>query len=259
MIQTANINAVWASLLMEKLVRCGLTRVVLSPGSRNTPLTVAAARNEAITTTVHFDERAAAFYALGLARALRKPVTLVCTSGSAVANYLPAVVEAAMDGVPLLLLTADRPPELHDCGANQTIPQIGLFGHFVRHQLDLTCPDPEIPAREFLQQLDHALIHLFGPDSGPVHINCPFREPLAPDEDSVDYAAYLNGIEPQLEEPPLPGAPPDQIPRHLMDHIQSATRGVIVAGKLDSDSERWRFCALQSNWAGRCWRMSNPA
>ena len=238
MIQTANINAVWASLMMEKLVRYGITRVVLSPGSRSTPLAVAAARNEALTTTMHFDERAAAFYALGLARALRQPVALACTSGSAVANYLPAVVEAAMDEVPLLLLTADRPPELHDCGANQTIPQGGMFGRFVRHELDLACPDSEIPAHEYLRQLDRAVVHLSGRNCGPVHINCPYREPLAPDEDGVDYSDYLAGIEQPLARPTLPKVRCDDLPTELFDYVRTAKRGVIVVGKLDRDEDR---------------------
>jgi 2-succinyl-5-enolpyruvyl-6-hydroxy-3-cyclohexene-1-carboxylate synthase len=238
MIHTANINAVWASLLMEKLVRCGLTRIVLSPGSRNTPLVVAAARTSGLTATVHFDERAAAFYALGLARALDQPVALACTSGSAVANYLPAVVEAAMDGVPLLLLTADRPPELHGCGANQTIPQDGLFGLFVRHALELSCPDQNIPAPKFLQQLDRALVSLFGRSQGPVHINCPFREPLAPDDDSRDYTEYLRDSESALDRPSFPEAVNTPIPTELPALLAAARRGVIVAGKLDRDTQR---------------------
>lgn len=243
----ANINAVWASLLMKTMVRSDCRRIVLSPGSRNSPLTVAAARTPELTRTIHFDERAAAFYALGLARALDKPVALACTSGSAVANYLPAVVEAAMDGVPLLLLTADRPPELHACGANQTIPQAGLFGRFVRHELHLSCPDRSIPVEAVARQLDTALSHLAGPSRGPVHVNCPFREPLAPDHDGQDYSAHARDIESHVALAPRPQPESVFIPSDLRVLFASARRGVIVAGKLEYASERQAVLQLAAN------------
>ncbi|MCH8072670.1 MAG: 2-succinyl-5-enolpyruvyl-6-hydroxy-3-cyclohexene-1-carboxylate synthase, partial [Proteobacteria bacterium] len=117
---------------------------VISSGSRSAPLTSAIARTVGTRAIVHFDERGAAFYAVGYARATGLPAVLVCTSGTAAANYLPAVVEASEDRLPLIVLTADRPPELRDTGANQTIDQVGLYGKYVRWEVDLPCPDVRI-------------------------------------------------------------------------------------------------------------------
>ncbi|MBL6838482.1 MAG: hypothetical protein ISQ75_05340, partial [Puniceicoccaceae bacterium] len=128
----SNVNSVWGALTMEVLARLGVETVVTSPGSRSTPLTVAAARNPRIEALSILDERSAGFYALGLAKRTHRPVALVCTSGSAAANYWPAVVEASTSGTPLLLLTADRPPELRDCSSGQTIDQLKLYGAYVR-------------------------------------------------------------------------------------------------------------------------------
>src|SRR5690606_31288730 len=131
------VQQLWADLLVEELVRCGVTTFCLAPGSRSTPLALAVAQNPRAEAVVHFDERGTAFFALGLGRATGRPAAWVTTSGTAVANGLPAVVEASVDGVPLVLLTADRPPELRDTGANQTIPQPALFGELVRWRFDL--------------------------------------------------------------------------------------------------------------------------
>lgn len=137
-IARSNVNAVWGALTMEVLARLGVETVVTSPGSRSAPLTIAAARNPKIEALTILDERSAAFFALGLAKRTHRPVALVCTSGSAAANYLPAVVEASMSGTPLLLLTADRPPELRDCSSGQTIDQLKIFGDYVRGFREMT-------------------------------------------------------------------------------------------------------------------------
>ena len=115
----------------------GSDHFVVSPGSRSTPLTVAVARNPKAHTTIHFDERGAAFFALGHAKATGKPAVLICTSGTAVANYFPAVVEASMDNIPLIILSADRPPELIDVGANQAIFQDNIYGEYPRYYKNL--------------------------------------------------------------------------------------------------------------------------
>ena len=127
-----NINSLWASLIVEELVRNGIRYFCISPGSRSAPLTVAAARHPKVKTSIIYDERGAAFHALGYARAAGTSAAVIATSGTAVANYLPAVVEASMDNIPLLILSADRPPELQQTGANQTILQPGIFRQFVR-------------------------------------------------------------------------------------------------------------------------------
>ncbi|MFA5530557.1 MAG: thiamine pyrophosphate-binding protein, partial [Thiohalomonadaceae bacterium] len=132
MTDTAARNYRWAWALLDGLAAAGVRRVVLAPGSRSTPLALAALRHPLLTVHVSVDERAAGFFALGLARAEALPAVLIATSGSAIANWLPAVVEADMGRVPLILLSADRPPELQDCGANQTMDQLGLFGRHVR-------------------------------------------------------------------------------------------------------------------------------
>ena len=118
-----NINHLWAQLIVEELIRCGVSQFFIAPGSRSTPLVTAIARNSAAQAVVHFDERGNAFAALGYARASKKPAVWVTTSGTALANGLPAVIEASIESVPLIMLTADRPPELRQTGANQTIVQ----------------------------------------------------------------------------------------------------------------------------------------
>ncbi|MEE3352633.1 MAG: thiamine pyrophosphate-binding protein, partial [Actinomycetota bacterium] len=122
----------WCRALFAQLVECGVSHVAASPGSRSTPMTVAADRTNGLEVSMHLDERAGGFFALGLARATGRPVALLCTSGTAAANYLPAMVEAFHSGVPLIALTTDRPPELQGVGAPQTIDQDGIYGSHVR-------------------------------------------------------------------------------------------------------------------------------
>ena len=178
MTDRAETNYHWAWHLLDGLAAAGLSRVVVSPGSRSTPLALAALRHPGLTTRVVIDERSAAFFAMGCSKAEKKPVALVATSGSAVANWMPAVVEADMARVPLVLLSADRPPELQDRGANQTMDQPGLFGGHVRacH----TLPPAEGEAGWLAELAARAVAASLGPLPGPVHINMPFREPLVP-------------------------------------------------------------------------------
>ena len=188
-----NINHLWAGLLVEELVRQGTTFFVVCPGSRSTPLAVAVAQNPRAEALVHWDERAAAFVALGWGRATGRPAAVVTTSGTAVANLFPAAVEADADGVPLLLLTADRPPELRETGANQTVRQPPVFQDVARWALDWPVPTVDVPARWVLSTAAHAVARAVDPP-GPVHLNLPFREPLAATPDGTDAAAYLGGL-----------------------------------------------------------------
>ena len=135
-------NALWCSVLAETLARRGVTQAVVSPGSRSTPLTMALARHPGIEAIPVLDERSAAFFALGQAKQKSRPVLLVCTSGTAGANYFPAVIEAFESGVPLIVITADRPPEMRDCTSGQTIDQQKLFGGFVKFYHELAVPEP---------------------------------------------------------------------------------------------------------------------
>jgi len=178
-----NRNTLWARAIVDELARSGVTAACVSPGSRSTPLTVAFAEHEDVRVFSHLDERAAAYFALGRARRTGKVTPLVCTSGTAAANYHPAVMEADQSRVPLLALTADRPPELRDSGANQTADQEKLYGDAVRWYKDL--PEPEAEARKLRSlrtSVARALTAAEGTDPGPVHLNVPFRKPLEPTE-----------------------------------------------------------------------------
>lgn len=173
-----NWNEHWGELIIEELVRHDTECFCISPGSRSAPLTVAVAKNPRAKSVIFYDERAAAYYALGHARASGRPAVLICTSGTAAANYLPAVIEASVDQIPLLVLTSDRPPELRETGANQAINQTFLFGTHVRWFFDPGCPCSEFTTEALLSTIDHAVSKTLQPLPGPVHLNFPFREPF---------------------------------------------------------------------------------
>ena len=168
-------NRRWATLILEALTRHQVQHVCIAPGSRSTPLTLAAAAHPHLICHTHFDERGLGHLALGLAKASGQRVAIIVTSGTAVANLYPALIEAGLTGEKLVLLTADRPPELIDCGANQAIRQTGMFASHPVQSLDLPRPTPEISARWLVSALDNTLAHQ---THGAVHINCPFAEPL---------------------------------------------------------------------------------
>ena len=179
----------FGTVFTDELARCGLREVVLAPGSRSTPLAMAffeAERQGRLRLHVRIDERSASFTALGLAKASRRPVAVLCTSGTAAANFHPAVIEADESGVPLLVLTADRPPELRETGANQAIDQIKLYGGAVRWFCEVGLPEARPGAVTYWRSLAcQAWAHAAGSAgglAGPVHLNLPFRDPLVPDE-----------------------------------------------------------------------------
>src|SRR5919202_1625111 len=171
----------YAGALIDALAHAGVRHACICPGSRSTPLALCLAEHDAISRWVHVDERSAAFFALGLAKASGTPVALVCTSGTAAANFLPAIVEARYGRVPLLVLTADRPPELRDNGAPQAIDQIHLYGANVKWFVEMPPPDAAEPALRYVRATAAraAVTAIEGP-AGPVHLNLPFREPLTP-------------------------------------------------------------------------------
>ncbi|MFA5258142.1 MAG: 2-succinyl-5-enolpyruvyl-6-hydroxy-3-cyclohexene-1-carboxylic-acid synthase [Opitutales bacterium] len=198
-----NTNSLWGHALAETLARLGVRHAVVSPGSRSTPIIWALTHCHGIETIPLLDERGAAFFALGLARQGGRPVVLACTSGSAAANYLPAVVEAHESGAPLLVLTADRPPELRRCAAGQAIDQTRMFGQYANEHFELPVPEPTMAClRQLRQTLSHAIRLTMLPARGPVHINCPLREPLAPEPGktlTLDFDPYvlLKGVAPE--------------------------------------------------------------
>ncbi|MGB3507722.1 MAG: 2-succinyl-5-enolpyruvyl-6-hydroxy-3-cyclohexene-1-carboxylic-acid synthase [Microcoleaceae cyanobacterium] len=176
-----NINTVWASTLVETLKHLGLTTAIISPGSRSTPLTFAFATHPKIETIPILDERSAAFFALGIARKTHQPVVIVCTSGTAAANFYPAIIEAKESRIPLLVLTADRPTELRNCHAGQTIDQVKLYANYPNWQVELSLPSVDLKILEYLRQtVIYGWEKTSFPTPGPVHFNIPFRDPLPP-------------------------------------------------------------------------------
>ena len=167
-----------AHLLIDTLFSLGVTYFCVAPGSRSTPLAIAIHALCQDNHCVHFDERGLAFHALGYAKAKKKPVAILVTSGTAVANLLPAVMEAHLSRIPLILLTADRPPELRNCGANQTTNQVNIFSSFTKECLDLAFQDPQILDKHISSYLAHIVQKAITMPCGPVHINCMIREPL---------------------------------------------------------------------------------
>ncbi|MEA5535001.1 2-succinyl-5-enolpyruvyl-6-hydroxy-3-cyclohexene-1-carboxylic-acid synthase [Crocosphaera sp. XPORK-15E] len=237
-----NVNTLWCSILVETLAQLGLTTTVVCPGSRSTPLTVAFANHPNIETIPILDERSAAFFALGMAKRSHLPVALICTSGTAGANFYPAIIEAKESKVPLLVLTADRPPELRNCHAGQTIDQVKLYGNYCNWYTELSLPSTEITMLRYLRQMivtawDHTLF----PYKGVVHLNCPFREPLAPiiqpeieeQVSKIDFKNFWSNIESGNHK--LIGG--DYFLSDYLGKWLYIPKGIIIAGV--SDSENW--------------------
>ena len=178
------LNLAWARAILTALAEYGLEEIEIAPGSRSAPLVLASRSLPGLNTRVHLDERCAAFFALGYGRSHLGPAAVVTTSGTAVANLLPAVVEADMSDVPLILITADRPPAMRGADANQTIMQPGIFGDRVRFAADLPEPTPgglkTTGANSLVALVRKAASHAVGPPGGPVHLNVPFDKPLQP-------------------------------------------------------------------------------
>jgi 2-succinyl-5-enolpyruvyl-6-hydroxy-3-cyclohexene-1-carboxylate synthase len=224
------VNRTYAPLqaLADELVRCGMTHAVTCPGSRNAPLIFALAETEGIEAVSVLDERSAGFMALGLAKASGRPVAITCTSGTAAANLLPAVVEAHEARVPLIVLTADRPPELRDTGAGQAIDQIKLYGSAAKLFVEVGNHEPGRGAAVYHRGLAcRAYYTAAGGRPGPVHLNFPLREPLAPSSEELtaeDWAGRPDG-RPWVAvwEPPASAA------RGLAGSI-ARPRGAIVCG-----------------------------
>lgn len=239
-----NTNTVWASILAEALKRLGLTTAVICPGSRSTPLAVAFARNNDIEAIPVLDERSAAFFALGMARATGRPVVLVCTSGTAGANFYPAVIEASESRVPLIVLTADRPPELRDCHSGQTIDQLKLYGNYPNWQAELSLPSVAIARLRYLRQtVIYAWERSLFPVPGPVHLNIPFRDPLAPiqqlDPDLLPSPFELEDFFTSITPPLLP-TPDFPLPT-AYQKWQQCDRGIIIAGLAQPQQPR-EYC-----------------
>ncbi|WP_415381794.1 2-succinyl-5-enolpyruvyl-6-hydroxy-3-cyclohexene-1-carboxylic-acid synthase [Halosimplex sp. TS25] len=238
-----NRATLWGRTLVDELAASGVTAACISPGSRSTPLTVAFAEHPEVETYSVLDERSAAFFALGRGRRTGEATALVCTSGTAAANYHPAVVEADQSRVPLLVLTADRPAELADSGANQTVDQTKLYGDAVRWYRELPEPAPEARRLRSLRvAADRAVAKTTGANPGPVHLNVPVAKPLEPVDrpddvpDSLAETAPLgNGGRdgPFVRTASGTLTPDDRIVDDLAAAAESAERGLVVAGPLN--------------------------
>lgn len=227
MVAAANTAA--ARALVEGLAAAGVRDACVTPGSRSTPLTVALAEQDAIRPWLHLDERSSAFFALGLARASGRPVALVCTSGTAAANFHPAVVEADLSRVPLIVCTADRPPHLRNVGAPQTIDQVGLYGVSVRHERDLPAPgSPDASPQVFGQAAAQAVEASLGSLPGPVHLNVPFDEPLI--EPPATHLPPASTSQPGPLPPVPPITPRPDALEAAVEALDRSERPLLVAG-----------------------------
>ena len=260
--------------LTGELHRLGLRDACISPGSRSTPIALALARHGGIRVHVHLDERSSAFFALGVARTSDRPVALACTSGTAVANWLPAVVEASMSGIPLLLLSADRPPALRGAGANQTIDQVGIFGGYVRWSLDAPLPAPGPDAGRTWRALAvEAVERALGTQPGPVHLNLPFSEPLVPSgatvvlEPEPPSGRDAEGVQPRVAPlPPAPAeggsarpglshAPDPALVDELAGLVRATERGLMLTGGLRSPGEPGATSAIARLAEAAAWPL----
>ncbi|HVM35948.1 MAG TPA: 2-succinyl-5-enolpyruvyl-6-hydroxy-3-cyclohexene-1-carboxylic-acid synthase [Actinomycetota bacterium] len=230
--KATNPSHAFGLVIVDEFARHGLRHAVLSPGSRSAPVSLALASDDRIELHVQIDERSAAFTALGLARAAGAPCALLSTSGTAGANFHPAVVEASNDRVPLLVLTADRPPELRGTGANQTIDQVKLYGDAVRWFCDTGVPEALPGAPRYWRSLaSRAWAEATGRPPGPVHLNVPLREPLVPGDGEYPYdlGGRSGGRAWTATSSPV-SAPSRAMVERLSEMVARAERGIVLAG-----------------------------
>ena len=258
-----NINLAWTMLAAEECFRLGIRHAVICPGSRSAPLAVAFARHGGIKVHVAHDERGAAFLALGIAKASVMPAVLAMTSGTAVANALPAMVEARMTRTPMLVFAADRPPELRDCGANQAIPQAQLLAGAARWTFDMPCPTTDIAAEFVLSTVDEAFARACGSagaQGGAVHVNWQFREPLAPDAKPWDIgwlwsiARWTRDSSPASTPSSTPSSTPWRTTMAPLTSTVDIDGAVVIAGRADAVTARslgkWRGTLLADITSG---------
>lgn len=239
-VRPAQATGAYVGAFVDELARAGVRHVCIAPGSRSAPLALLAARHPRLRCTVHLDERSAAFFALGLAKATDTPVALVCTSGTAGANFYPAVVEARASRVPLVVLTADRPPELRDVGAPQTIDQHGLFGTHAKWFVEMALPEATPPLLRYARTLACRVVAAAtAAPAGPVHVNVPLREPLVPEpleapvaRDHADGDAWHGraGDAPYVRVSQPPRVPDGTAVDELARMLAAARRPLVVCG-----------------------------
>ncbi len=242
----ANPTYAYVGAFVDELQRAGVQNVVICPGSRSTPLAMAFAAQTGMRIWMQVDERSAAYFGLGMAKQLRQPVALLCTSGTAAANFMPAIVEAKLAHVPLLVLTADRPHELRDNGASQSIDQIRLYGTYAKWFVEVALPEATDAALRYIRTIAvRAAASAQAIPAGPVHLNFPFREPLTPEPipgqslppvAQRDLVAWQGrpGHVPYVEVREVSLAVPTSMTiEHLMGRVRAARHGFIIAGPND--------------------------
>jgi 2-succinyl-5-enolpyruvyl-6-hydroxy-3-cyclohexene-1-carboxylate synthase len=231
-IGAGDVSLACMQVVVDRFAAHGMRHACLSPGSRSTPIALALDRHPDIAVHVHLDERASAFFALGIARITASPVAVVCTSGTAAAELLPATVEAAMSHAPLLLLTADRPPEFRATGANQTIDQRAIYGHHAKASVEAALPTEGPNVAAYWTSLATDVLRLAAvPPAGPVHVDLPFPEPLTPSG-----AAANIGLPPGSDDAVAAGTTGSGSPdvADLANILRSVERGIVLAGGFDS-------------------------
>jgi 2-succinyl-5-enolpyruvyl-6-hydroxy-3-cyclohexene-1-carboxylate synthase len=228
---TRDATTAFARALVDEWARAGVTEACVAPGSRSAPLALALASDDRMRVHVHLDERSAAFFALGTAKASGRPAVVLCTSGTAAANFHPAVLEAHHSRTPLVVCTADRPPELRDTGAGQTVDQLDLYGRAVRWFCEVGVPEDDPGASASWRSVAaRAVSEAVGPPAGPVHLNLAFREPLIPTgEPLVDAPGRPDG-RPWTAVTRPARIPDDATVARLAALTGASRRGVVVAG-----------------------------
>jgi len=193
MVTMNNLNTLWAELIIGELIRCGARHFFISPGSRSTPLTAAAAKNEKAKKIIVFDERSSGYMGVGYGQARNEPAVIITTSGTAVANLFASVVEASLSNIALIILSADRPFESQCVGENQTIDQIDIFAKYAKFFYNMPCPDYNISPEVPLSTISYAYDMCTSDPKGISHINCMFRKPLEPDDEGIR-SSYLDQV-----------------------------------------------------------------
>ncbi len=223
-------NVAWAKILVKELIHQKVRYFCVAPGMRSTPLIKAIDEHPLAQIMTHFDERGVGFHALGFAKATGMPVAIVTTSGTALGNIMPAVMEAYHDEIPLIVLSGDRPPELQDCGANQTTNQVNFFGLHVKQSDEIPCPANTLSPQFLQQKCHHTIQKALSSPQGPVHLNCHYRKPL------VRKASEEIELSPKRTYLPTQVIDKNSL-QEIADELMRHEKGAIIVGRLPLSSE----------------------
>lgn len=240
---TGSLNERWSWQIIDLLISCGVDYFCIAPGSRSSSLSLAAEYHPKAKTFVHFDERGLAFHALGYSKATKKPSVVIVTSGTAVGNLMPAIMEAHGSKTPLIILTADRPPELIDCGANQTTHQSKIFTDFVKWQQEIPCADNSLIENYLRSVMSYSVFSALATPMGPVHLNCMFREPLVTAKST--FCSHTPTLKTKYHIPKA--VYDDQVFDKLADDLSSYKSGIIFIGSLEKSEDLKIISALQKH------------